>query len=39
MKKLLVGPFRSREEALEVLPNAKHEFNPGAFIREVTGDK
>ncbi len=39
MKKLLVGPFRSREEALEVLPNAKHEFNPGAFIRKVTGDK
>jgi hypothetical protein len=35
MKRLLVGPFRSREDALEVLPNARHEFNPGAFIKEV----
>ena len=35
MKKLLVGPFVSREDALQVLPNARHEFNPGAFIKEV----
>ncbi|WP_457605635.1 NlpC/P60 family protein [Nitratifractor sp.] len=35
MKKLLVGPFVSREDALEVLPNARHEFNPGAFIKHM----
>jgi hypothetical protein len=36
MKKLLVGPFRSREDALDVLPNARHEFNPQAFIKKLT---
>ena len=35
MKRLLVGPFLTRNDALEVLPNARHEFNPGAFIKEV----
>jgi len=39
MKKLLVGPFVSREDALEVLPNARHEFNPGAFIKKVGSRK
>jgi len=39
MKKLLVGPFRSREDALQVLPNAQHEFNPGAFIKKVGSGK
>jgi hypothetical protein len=35
MKRLLVGPFASREDAQEVLPNARHEFNPDAFIKEL----
>jgi len=35
MKRLLVGPFVSREDALQVLPNARHEFNPDAFIKEL----
>ena len=39
MKKLLVGPFRTREDAMDVLPNARHEFNPGAFIKKVTSNR
>ena len=35
MKRLLVGPFRSREDAQSVLPNARHEFNPEAFIKKL----
>ncbi len=35
MKRLLVGPFVSREDALQVLPNAQHEFNPRAFIKKL----
>lgn len=35
MRKLLVGPFSSREDALSVLPNTRKEFNPGAFLKEL----
>jgi len=35
MKKLLVGPFASREDALSVLPSVRKEFNPGAFLKEL----
>ncbi|WP_456433540.1 NlpC/P60 family protein [Nitratifractor sp.] len=35
MKRLLVGPFASRRDAEEVLPNARREFNPQAFIKEL----
>ncbi|WP_456392500.1 NlpC/P60 family protein [Nitratifractor sp.] len=35
MKRLLVGPFVSREDAAQVLPNAQHEFNPKAFIKKL----
>ena len=35
MTRLLVGPFATRKDAEAVLPNARHEFNPQAFIREL----
>ena len=35
MKKLLVGPFVSREDALSVLPTVRREFNPGAFLKKL----
>ncbi len=35
MSRLYVGPFISRKDAQAVLPNAQHEFNPKAFIKEL----
>ncbi|WP_456456206.1 NlpC/P60 family protein [Nitratifractor sp.] len=35
MKKLLVGPFLSREDALSILPSVQREFNPGAFLKRL----